>query len=186
MDWHLHPRVRRAARRLARGDVVAYPTEAVWGLGCDPFDEPAVRKILTLKHRQAKKGLILVAADIAQFEFILRGLDPSLREKLEQSWPGPVTWLVPHRQRISPLLSGEHKTIALRVSAHPLVKALCEIFGGPVVSTSANPQGLPPARSQLQARRYFGGKVYYLAGPLGGSKTPSVIRDLISDKVVRP
>ncbi len=185
MVWQLHPRVQRAARRLARGKVVAYPTEAVWGLGCDPFNDAAVRRILALKHRPQKKGLILVAADIRQFDFILHGLEPHLLEKLEQSWPGPYTWLVPHRRRVSPLLSGAHDTIALRVSAHPVVKALSSVFGSPVVSTSANPQGLPPARTQLQARRYFSGKVGYLPGPLGNSRSPSEIRDLISGKVIR-
>lgn len=186
MNWRFHPRVQRAVRRLARGRVIAYPTEAVWGLGCDPFNPVAVQKILTLKHRSPDKGLILVAAHIAQFDFILRGLDPRLLNKLEKSWPGPFTWLVPHRHRVPPLLAGRHDTIALRVSAHPQVQALCDIFGGPIVSTSANPQRLPPARTQLQARRYFGNKVFYLPGPLGESRAPSEIRDLTSNKIIRP
>lgn len=185
MSCSFYPKLPRAISRLVRGEVIAYPTEAVWGLGCDPFNETAISQVLALKRRPWQKGLILVAADIKQFDFILRGLDPSLLAKLEKTWPGHVTWLVPHRQRVSTLLSGEHNSIALRVSAHPLVRALCQAFDGPVVSTSANPQGLSPARTELDARRYFGSQVFYLSGRVGSSGSPSEIRDLISDKVIR-
>ena len=185
-DWLHHPRLVQCARALARGAVVAYPTEAVWGLGCDPFNAHAVQRILELKRRSADKGLILVAADIAQFDFLLQPLDAAQRAILQKSWPGHTTWLVPHHKRISSLLSGTHASIALRVSAHPLVRALCLLNKGPIVSTSANPQGLPPARDLLKARCYFGKSgIEFAPSAPPTERAPSTIKDLLSGKQLR-
>lgn len=178
-------KISQAATALSEGEVIAYPTEAVWGLGCDPFNRTAVHKILALKKRPEEKGLILIAGDIKQFEFILHSLDQDLRARLEQSWPGPNTWLVPHHQRVPHWISGRFDTVALRVSDHPLVQELCDAFG-PIVSTSANPQGLAPARDSLRVRRYFGKQVRVVPGVLGKRKNPSEIRDLVSGKLIRP
>jgi len=181
-----HPSLTRCVRTLAQGGVVAYPTEAVWGLGCDPFYQPAVERILQLKRRAADKGLILVAAEMAQFDWLLEGLSAEHRMRLAESWPGPITWLVPHHQRLPRLVHGSHATIALRVSAHPVVQALCQRYGGPIVSTSANPQGLSPARTAGEVRRYFGRQGLCLAaGRIGDSDRPSMIKDLASGKIIR-
>ncbi|SMF15004.1 translation factor SUA5 [Alteromonadaceae bacterium Bs31] len=186
MDEYLkHPASATCVEALNRGEVIAYPTEAVWGLGCDPFNSHAVEKILTLKKRSAEKGLILVAATISQFHFILDGMPAKHYAQLEQSWPGPHTWLVPHHDRVERIVSGSHDTIALRVSAHPVVKALCELYGGPIVSTSANPQALPAARSLQQAQRYFGDEVFYSAGSVGENARPSLIKDLLTGQIIR-
>lgn len=185
MDFRVNPRLAACARALVAGEVVAYPTEAVWGLGCDPFNASAVQEILTLKQRPAEKGLILVAASIDQFDFILRDLAPEHRQLLLQKWPGPRTYLVPHLDRIPRLVSGDHASVALRVSAHPVVRALCRLTGGPIVSTSANPQGRPPARYGFQARRYFGGQVHYAPGQVNLSAKPSQICDLITGQIIR-
>lgn len=183
--WRAHPRVKVAASYLGFGEVIAYPTEAVWGLGCDYRNDHAIKEILTLKHRASKKGLILVAAGIEQFDFLLADLTAQLHAKLATSWPGHNTWLVPHHNRVSALIAGEHSTVAVRVSAHPVVKALCELHGGPIVSTSANPQGLPPALDAVKVRQYFGQQVYLVPGRVGANRSPSQIRDLISDKMIR-
>ena len=82
-------------------------------------------------------------------------------------------------------ISGAHSSVALRVSAHPVVRALCQQFGGPLVSTSANPQNLAPATTQLRARGYFGDAVHYAPGAVGKQRNPSQIKDLLSDKVLR-
>lgn len=175
-----------AARVLRGGGIVAYPTEAVWGLGCDPGRGDALERLLRLKRRDPDKGLILVAASIAQFEPLLDGLSGSQRERLDATWPGPVTWLVPHRGRVHPLVHGRFDTVALRVSAHPVVAALAAAFGGPVVSTSANPQGRKPARSADQVRRYFGGAVdCVLPGATGGRSNPTEIRHIVTGSLVR-
>lgn len=184
--WLRHPRLRLCAQALAQGEVLAYPTEAVWGLGCDPFNAYAVQRILDLKNRSADKGLILVAANIEQFAFLLEPLSAEYKATLAASWPGHTTWLVPHNNKISPLLSGEHASIALRVSAHPLVQALCLLNKGPIVSTSANPQGLPPARSSLKARCYFGkAGIFFAPSAPATAQAPSTIKDLLSGKQLR-
>ena len=134
-----------AAACLRNGGIVAYPTEAVWGLGCDPDDGEALARLIKLKSRDAAKGLILIAGDIAQLEPWLAGVTVEQREQLLASWPGPYTWLVPDNGRAHPLLRGEHVSLAVRVTDHPLVQALCAAFGGPLVSTSANRAGESPA-----------------------------------------
>ncbi len=181
-----HIKIQSCVEALARGEVIAYPTEAVWGLGCDPFNQHAVSKVLSLKSRAENKGLILVAGKIEHVEFLLDGLNPDRRELLESSWPGHTTWLVPHKGRIPRVVSGQHDTIALRVSDHPVVQGLCNRFGGPIVSTSANPQGLTPATSQFKARRYFGHKnVLFAPGQIGAAPKPSKIVDLVTGTVIR-
>lgn len=179
------PKIRRCRDALRIGEVIAYPTEAVWGLGCDPFVTEAVQKILRLKQRHWSKGLILVASDIRQLDFLLWDLPLSQHHVLRQSWPGHVTWLVEHKGRVPPEISGQHDTVAVRVSAHKGVIELCDAFAGPIVSTSANPQGLPPATSQVSARRYFGNHVVYAPGRVGNAKAPSSIRDLRSNTIIR-
>src|SRR5688500_14462314 len=133
---------------LRRGGVIAYPTEAVWGLGCDPFDQAAVMRLLALKQREVAKGLIVVAADAAQFDDLADwdALIDMQRDAVLASWPGPHTWIVPATARAPRWITGDHDGIALRISAHPLVVALCNSFGGAIVSTSANRAGAPPPR----------------------------------------
>ena len=180
-------RISQALLALVAGGVVACPTEAVWGLSCDPFDEDAVLRVLELKSRPVEKGLILVAADMNQLGWLLEDLEPAAWAKLELSWPGPTTWLVPHHGAVPRWVSGEFDTVAVRVSAHPSVVSLCRAFGGPLVSTSANPAGASPAREQFQLRRYFGNALdAVVPGVLGGNAKPSTIRDLASDTIIRP
>jgi L-threonylcarbamoyladenylate synthase len=179
-------RLRTAVEALTAGGVVACPTEAVWGLSCDPASEEAVSRVLVLKQRPLSKGLILVAASEEQLGFLLAGLPAGQRRHLAESWPGPVTWLVPHHNRVAPWVHGVHDTVAVRVSAHPVVRALCLAWGGPLVSTSANPGGARPPVAAFQVRRYFGERLdAILPGSVGGSGRPTVIRDLASGRAVR-
>ncbi len=186
IDWSLHPKIQRAAESLWQGGVIAYPTEAVWGLGCAPDNEHAVLKLLTLKNRQQEKGLILVAADIEQFQPYLHGLSAAQQKTLVDSWPGPNTWLVPDNGMAPDYIRGRFDSVALRVSAHPVVAGLCRAFGGPIVSTSANPQGMQPARQAFQVQRYFKGQLDDVTpGCVGKSVKPTQIRDLVSGDVLR-
>ncbi|WP_304638580.1 L-threonylcarbamoyladenylate synthase [Pseudomonas sp.] len=179
-------RIRQVDRVLRAGGVIAYPTEAVWGLGCNPWKAEAVERLLMLKQRPVRKGLILIAGDIEQFDFLLWDLPEGQLAKLRLSWPGPNTWLVPHQDRLPAWITGEHDTVALRVTTHPLVRQLCAV-SGPLVSTSANPGGRPPARSRLRIEQYFGGELDDVVnGPLGGQRNPSIIRDLRTDRIIRP
>jgi L-threonylcarbamoyladenylate synthase len=179
-------RVKQAAKAVRAGAVIAYPTEAVWGLGCDPWDEEAVNRLLMIKGRLMDKGLILVADNIRQFDFLFEDFPELWMDRMASTWPGPNTWLVPHQNLLPLWITGQHETVALRVSDHPLVRDLCAAVG-PLVSTSANPQGRPAARTRLRVQQYFSGQIdYVLGGNLGGRKNPSVIRDLATGHVVRP
>lgn len=178
-------RLALAAKALVQGQVLAYPTEAVWGLGCLPQNRHAVARILALKKRSADKGLILVSGDIRHFQPLLNGLDAPQLHALLATWPGPYTWLVPHQQKVPSIITGSHDYVAIRVSAHPVIRALTAAVGGPIVSTSANPQGLAPARTSWRARAYFGREVAYAPGHIGASAKPTEIRNALTGHVIR-
>ena len=175
-----------ACGALDQGEVIACPTEAVWGLTCDPDNPEAVAQLLILKQRPVAKGLILVAANLGQIDFLSFDLEEHSLQTLSAGWPGPVTWLLPHKGRVPSWIRGDHDTVAVRVSDHPVVSALCTAWGGPLVSTSANPGGAQPARAAYQVRRYFGQSLGYLMpGTTGSGSRPTSIRDLISGQIIR-
>ncbi|MDX5328258.1 MAG: L-threonylcarbamoyladenylate synthase [Marinobacter sp.] len=182
-SWQLHC----ARRTVLGGGVIAYPTEAVWGLGCDPWNREAVERILELKQRPMHKGMILVAASIDQVRFLLDPLPRVLQWEAEQHWPGPITCLVPDvLEQVPDWVRGRHSSIAVRVSDHPVVQALCNATGMPLVSTSCNPAGRAPARSVWQVRRYFGDELDRIVpGTLGGNRKPSRIIDIVTGKQFR-
>ena len=176
----------QAARHVNAGGVIAYPTEAVYGLGCDPRDGAAVLRLLKLKQRPIAKGLILIAARFEDLQPYIAKLPAETLSKLRKSWPGPVTWLLPARLEVPYWLRGSHATLAVRVTAHPLAAALCRACGGVLVSTSANISKRPPARTALAVRRCFGADIdYVLNGALGGLDKPTRIIDAQSGRVVR-
>lgn len=198
VDTGLAHRLRQAADWLRRGGVVAYPTEAVYGLGCDPWNGSAVRRILAMKRRPEAKGLILIAAELAQLAPFVQWLEPTRMAEIFATWPGPHTWLLPARPETPVWLRGQHDTLAVRVIAHPLAAALCRATGMALVSTSANRTSQTPARTALEVRLRLGatgGRVravprataadrgaylqadYVLVGPCGGRAQCSSIRD---------
>ncbi|WP_336367811.1 L-threonylcarbamoyladenylate synthase [Marinobacter sp. C2H3] len=178
---------RLARRTVLEGGVIAYPTEGVWGLGCDPWDLTAVERILELKQRPMEKGMILVAASVDQVRFLLDPLPPELQREACQYWPGPVTCLVPDvNEQVPEWVRGKHRSIAVRVSDHPVVRALCHATGMPLVSTSCNPAGREPARHIWQVRSYFGDAVDRIVpGALGGNRKPSRILDIVTGQQLR-
>jgi L-threonylcarbamoyladenylate synthase len=174
-----------AASVLRGGGIVAHATEGVWGLACDPGDEAAVLRILQMKRRPVTKGLILIAAEPALFEPELAAVDAATAARVVNSWPGAETWLLPNR-RFPSWITGGGGSVAVRVPGHLQARRLCARFGAPLVSTSANPGGRPPARDALSVRRYFDGRVdYVLPGQVGARVNPSRIRDAVSGSVVR-
>lgn len=181
-EWHTN----QAVRVLRQGGVVAYPTESVYGLGCDPLYGPAVMRILHLKHRSLHKGLILIASTFDHLLEYIQKPNHKMKQQLMASWPGAVTWLLPAREDVPIWLCGSHATLAVRITAHPLARLLCERFGGAIVSTSANISTRPAAKDSLSVRRIFGKQInYYLHGDVGQLPTPTEIRDAMSGAIVR-
>lgn len=178
--------IKQTVEALQQGKVIAYPTEAVYGLGCDPFNPHAVIQILTLKNRSIKKGFILIASEWKQVEALTQPLDPKTLAHVFSTWPGPVTWLFPATTEVPYWVKGDHNTVAIRVTAHPLARLLCRHFGGAIISTSANLEGQPPTQDLKMLRIIFGNKIDgILEGALGTSKRPSEIRDAISGEILR-
>ncbi|WP_425507237.1 Sua5/YciO/YrdC/YwlC family protein [Thermomonas carbonis] len=177
-----------AIAALRNRGVIAYPTEGVWGLGCDPRDEAATLRLLALKQREVGKGLILIAASEAQLApFVaMDALAPDQRDAVRASWPGPNTWIVPASADAPAWITGDHDGIAVRVSAHPIVVALCDGFGGAVVSTSANIATLPSprARSELDPR-IVSGVDQIAPGETGGLLQATPIRDARDGRSLR-
>lgn len=182
-----------ALAELRRGGVIACPTEAVWGYSCDPWNAAAVQQVLTLKQRSPRKGLILIASHEEQIMPLLAPLNWTLRERLMSYWPGPYTFLIPDPNHWVPAqVKGDFTKVAVRVSAHPLLRQLCDAWGGPLVSTSANRQGRPPARTEIQLRHLLTTlenpalRPYVVPGVTGGQHQPTQIRDLLTGEVIRP
>ncbi len=170
---------------MNKGGVIAYPTEAVFGLGCMPLFQDSVFRILQLKHRAVEKGLILVASSIEQLEDYVHFENLSRIDQIRDSWPGPVTWLIPAKKKTPVWLTGSHKTLAVRVSAHPIVNALCRELG-PIVSTSANPAGSEPAISTQEVLSYFGEELdYVIPADIRNNLSPTEIRDAQNGNIIR-
>jgi len=177
-----------AVRALRSGAVIAYPTEAVYGLGCDPHNEEAFRRLFALKRRPPTQGVLLIASDFAQvgpFVDIASVPAPALA-RATATWPGPNTWVFPRAAGTPAWLAGAHTGIAVRVTAHPLAASLCRAFCGALVSTSANRHGEPPARSAAEVRIMFGDALpFVLDGETGGLERPTPIRDAMSGETIR-
>lgn len=184
-----HIKMISARSALEGGGVIAYPTEAVFGLGCDPMDQEAVFRVLQLKERHVRNGLILIAANLEQLqEYILplEHLGEFRAKEIRTTWPGPNTWILPCRSTVPYWLTGEHRSLAVRVTNHPVAAKVCKYFGSPIVSTSANLHGRAPTRTMFETRKVFGNSVDYIVpGCVDKDKTPSVIRDGVSGKTLR-
>lgn len=177
---------KRAVATLHVGKIIAYPTEAVYGLGCDPLCESAVMNILAQKNRKVAKGLILIAATVEQIKPYIDKLTPAQWKKLRASWPGPHTWLVPKSDLVPAWIHGDFDTVAVRVTAHPVAAQLCQRFGKPLVSTSANREAQPPCKDNIEVYQEFGDAIDYIVpGRVGGASRPTTITDLLTGKVIR-
>lgn len=171
---------------LVRGGLVAYPTESCYGLGCDPRQPHALRRLIAAKGRSAAKGLLLIAASWAQLQPYVARLPAGQLARMKRSWPGPVTWVVPASRRCPALLTGGRPTVAVRVTAHPDAARLCRTLGMALVSTSANKRGRPAAQTAAECRRIFGTRVRTLDGRIGTRRRPSTLIDLATGKILRP
>lgn len=179
-------RIRRTARCVRAGGVVAYPTEAVFGIGCLPSDDAALARVLRIKRRSWRKGMLVIGASLEQIErWAMLERSPLLDEILA-GWPGPYTWVLPARPRTPMRLTGGRHTIAVRCTAHPIAAELCRQAGSALVSTSANASGQPPLLQAADVRRTLGRVLDdVLPGPLGGEAAPTRIRDGLTGRVLR-
>jgi L-threonylcarbamoyladenylate synthase len=178
--------VASAVAALRRGGVIAYPTEAVYGLGCDPANRDAVARLFELKQRPPEQGVLLIAADFSQVEKFIGVVPADALARARATWPGPHTWVFPRSPSAPPWLAGAHAGIALRVTAHAPAVDLCRAFDGAIVSTSANRHGAPPARTAADVRSAFSSELaYILDAPTGGLERPTPIRDAVSGGIFR-
>ena len=195
--------IEQAATKLKQGQLLAYPTESVWGIGCDAYNETGVSRILSIKQRPIDKGMIVITDSIARIDPLLACLSPRQRQQVLDSWDTKTTldnnqaqtWLLPIPQVLNrPIpswITGEHDSVAVRVIAHPLIAQLCSQMVstanpfGFIVSTSCNPSGQPPATNRAEAFAYFGDEIGYLDAPTLGYIKPSQIRDALTGQTIR-
>lgn len=170
---------------LRQGGVIAYPTESCFGLGCDPQSRLGVQRVLHIKGRPQRKGLILIASERKQLFPYMASLNAAQLQTLQSRWPGPHTWLVPTASKSRPWLTGRHPAIAVRVTAHKPAVELCHQTGMALVSTSANRSGRQPAKSARDCYRLFGPSVRVIRGIIGKQRKPSTIQDLATGKILR-
>lgn len=173
-----------AAEILRSGGVIAYPTEGVFGLGCLPCDDAAVRRVLSIKNRDASKGLILIATDTSQLDpWIDLPDDTLLPEPVENH---PVTWIVPASSRVTDLIRGNNSGVAVRLTNNPIAQSICLAVKSAITSTSANLSGQSVAKDQSGLSRQFGCLVDYIVpGECGPASKPSEIRVLTTGQILR-
>lgn len=182
---NLQQQIQQATEIVINGGVIAYPTEGVYGLGCSPFNEIAVQKILQLKQRSISKGLIIVSDSFSAVKDLTLPLAKESYEKIMATWPGPITWVFPASEHAPAWITGSHKGIALRISQYPLIKQLCEKTG-PLVSTSANIATQPAAMSAQEVNDIFADAIdYIIDAPIGNLTKPTPIFDAMSGKQLR-
>ncbi len=178
--------VEAAAALLREGGVLAYPTEGVYGLGCDPDNRVAFDRIFEMKRRPSGQGVLLIAADFGQVRDWIGHAPDAAFAHANAIWPGAHTFIFPRSSRVPEWVAGGSAGIALRVTAHAPSAALCRAFGGPIVSTSANRHGEPPARSAADIRAIFGDEPDgVLDAPLGGLDKPTPITDAVTGAIIR-
>ena len=177
--------IRHAAHQVRHGGVIAYPTDTVYGLGCDPMDIDAVTYLNTLKQRGANKGLILIANKLELFNDYIEEISNSEQKKIKQT-KSPTSWIVKARSHVPHWLTGNKSTLAIRITQHPVISGLCDQLHHPLVSSSANPGGKKPALNALQLHKYFHDKVYaILISDNEVNSQPSSIRVLSNNSIIR-
>ena len=179
--WQL----RQAIKITRAGGIIAYPTEAVFGLGCDPLDIDAVKQICSMKQRSIDKGLILIVSSIDQATPYTSASNAQLKKLLSKTRK-PTTWIFPASHHCPLWISGKHDSVAIRLTQHPVASQLCTYAGHALVSTSANISHRLPLRKAREIQRIFGSSVnMILHDEIGDQSQPSEIRDSCSGKKLR-
>ncbi|MBE8215480.1 MAG: threonylcarbamoyl-AMP synthase [Endozoicomonadaceae bacterium] len=180
----------QAAQTIKMGSLIAYPTETLWGIGCDPWNEHAVNRLALLKKRPHHKGFILIASALSQIQALLAPLNSECIQRLQSSYDNkPTTWLLPDTTEWVPRwVKKEHSTVAIRISPHSIVKYLCQTLNQPIISTSANYHGQPPLNHPSEIAQTFDKNIDYIINqynPLEETKQPSLMIDLLTLQQIR-
>lgn len=181
-------KVQEAAQTLKEGGVVVCPTEGVYGISAMVTNSMALMRVLNLKKRALNKGLIVVAADVAMLDGVVNfaALNADSQALLHEKWPGHTTFIVPTLTQLNPILTGGRNTLAVRVTAFPLLQVLCREVGTPLISTSANISGCEPLQNLEEIHAIFADKVdYILDEPCQGLHKASSIYDALSGALLR-
>lgn len=178
--------VNQACNWLQKGQLLLYPTESVYGLGCDAWSSSAVEKLNQIKDRSHKCGWIVLIHDIKQLDELIDSQAPIQWDAIEASWPGPTTWVFPMHASLPLWLQGSDQTIAIRMTAHLQTRQLCQALDRPLISTSANRPNDTPACDVMTATSFAKDCDLYgvLSGPCGGA-SPTIIKEAISLKRLR-
>lgn len=175
-----------AAAIINDGGVVAYPTEAVYGLGCDPNNPDALQRLIDIKKRSTDKGLILIASNQLQLSPFIEAPNDSIKTLMNQHWPGPVTLVVQSKPSTSSLLTGGRTTLAVRISNHSVVQALCDACGHALVSTSANLSGQEALRTSTDVLSLLGDEIDAIVdGDIGSLHKPTTIIEAETGIILR-
>lgn len=178
--------LQRAVECLGQGGIIGYPTEAVFGIGCRIDSTDALQRLLSIKQRQANKGLIIIGANAEQ---LMPLVAPAWRQQLakacQEFWPG-TTLVVPAAEGLDPILTGARQSIALRQVKHALAAELCRLSDSPLVSTSANLSGQTALREADQVQQELPELDGVLDGATGGQTNPSRIISWPDGQVLRP
>lgn len=178
--------IKNAVDNLRQGKIIAYPTEAIYGLGCDPFNQAAVDRLLKIKNRPEEKGFILIADNWQRVENLVKPIDKTLLKKILSTWPNHITWIFPASSKTPEWIRGAHTTIAIRITSFPVAKKLCEMFEKPIISTSANIEGTKPLKTEKEVKKIFKNQIdYIIDAPVGNHEKPSEMREALTGNVIR-
>ncbi len=168
--------IEETAVAIQNGQLVVFPTDTVYGVGCNPFDEQAVGRLFAVKGRPLHKGIPILLADVADLDKVAHTIPPFAQQLIDRFWPGPLTLIVPKRAELPAVIS-DNEGVAVRIPNNLLARAVIRAAGGAVAATSANETGEPAAQTGQQALEALGGKVAIVldAGPTNQSMASTVI-----------
>lgn len=180
-----HKLIQKVKSHVAKGGIIAYPTESCYGFGCNPFNYKAIDKVIKLKGRSKSKGLIVIAGNKRELDNLILPLSQDDYKEIANYWPGPFSLVLPVKPKVPANLTGRHKKVAVRVTKHKLVAKLCNSLKMPLVSTSANSSGFRAIKNYRECLRKFGSQVMVLPGLTNFAKRPSTIIDWETKKHLR-
>ena len=167
---------------LKGGSIIIYPTEGIYGIGCDAFNQKSVNKVISIKGRSNSKSFIVICSDVIQLKTIINENYVNNQELLAKNF---ITWIVPAHQKCPSWLT-INNTVAVRITDHPVIDNLCNGLNGPIISTSANYSNQSYINDIKKIEVLFDKKVdYIIEGKLGGEIKSSTIKDIVTKEVLR-